>query len=120
MKRAALMMIVVVVATVLSPPPAEAQQPPASSAPAASLGLHAYPKNEQSASEQRSDEEHCYDRARKQTGTDPTHLAAQPQEPAPPSSPPPGAGMGRGAAGAAARFKRVFRACLEGRDYRVR
>lgn len=47
--------------------------PPGSalSSPAKSVGLFAYPKNQQNADQQLKDETECYGSAKQQTGTDP-------------------------------------------------
>ncbi len=44
---------------------------PSASSPAKSIGLFAYPKNQQSADQQLKDENGCYGSAREQTGIDP-------------------------------------------------
>lgn len=41
------------------------------SSPAASVGMFAYPRNQQNAAQQRHDESQCYESARQQTGIDP-------------------------------------------------
>jgi len=49
-----------------------AQQPPAADAsPAKSIGLFAYPKNQQNADQQRKDENECFASAKQQSGIDP-------------------------------------------------
>lgn len=54
--------------------PATAQSPGSGPAwsPAKSLGMFAYPKNNQSADQQLKDESECYGSARQQSGVDPT------------------------------------------------
>jgi hypothetical protein len=48
-----------------------AQQSGAASSPAKSIGMYAYPKNQQSADQQLKDENECYASAKQQSGTDP-------------------------------------------------
>ena len=63
---------------------AMAQVPPSgasASSPAKSIGLFAYPKNQQSAEQQLKDENECYSSAKQQTGVD-----AQAPPPAAPSA----------------------------------
>ena len=56
-----------------SPPTAApaAQQAGAASSPAKSIGMFAYPKNEQSADQQLKDENECFASAKQQSGIDP-------------------------------------------------
>ena len=53
-----------------SAPPA-AQQSQTASSPAKSIGLFAYPKNQQSADQQLKDENECFASGKQQTGIDP-------------------------------------------------
>jgi hypothetical protein len=109
----------ILVAAIATGATAIAQEPPA---PGASLGVHAYPLDQQDADQQRSDETHCFGGARDKTGVDPFAPAAPPP-PAP--AVPPAAGAARGAARGAAsnaatdEFKRAYASCLGGRGYRV-
>ena len=48
-----------------------AQQAGAASSPAKSIGMFAYPKNEQSADQQLKDENECFASAKQQSGIDP-------------------------------------------------
>ena len=75
----------------------QAQTAPATQSPAARLGVFPYPKNQQSAEQQRKDENECYGWAKQQTGIDP----AAPPPPPPEAQKIKGAGA-RGAAGGAA------------------
>jgi YMGG-like Gly-zipper len=54
-----------------SPAPPAAQKTQAASSPAKSIGLFAYPKNQQSADQQLKDENDCFASAKQQTGIDP-------------------------------------------------
>ncbi len=56
-----------------------AQNAPPASSPAKSIGMFAYPKNQQNIDQQLKDETECYDSARQQTGVDPQ--AASPAAP---------------------------------------
>ena len=51
--------------------PTPAKQSDAASSPAKSIGMFAYPKNQQSADQQLKDENECYASAKQQTGIDP-------------------------------------------------
>ena len=51
-----------------APPP---QQAGTASSPAQSLGMFAYPKNQQSADQQLKDENECFPSAKQQSGIDP-------------------------------------------------
>src|SRR5437773_9935201 len=53
-----------------SAPPAT-QQSQAASSPAKSIGMFAYPKNQQSADQQLKDENECFASAKQQSGVDP-------------------------------------------------
>lgn len=46
--------------------------------PAKSIGMYAYPKNQQNADQQLKDESQCYGSAKQQTGVDPQSAATQP------------------------------------------
>src|SRR6266576_3254233 len=48
-----------------------AQNAPPASSPAKSIGMFAYPKNQQNADQQLKDETECYSSAKQQTGVDP-------------------------------------------------
>lgn len=60
-----------------SAPPASAstQQPAANASPAKSVGMFAYPKNQQTADQQLKDENECFASAKQQTGIDPQAAA---------------------------------------------
>ena len=62
------MFLVVVCAGAVWSPVVQAQ----SSSPAAGIGLYAYPRNKQDATQQQKDENECYGAARQNTGVDPT------------------------------------------------
>ena len=54
-------------------------QAPAPNSPSASVGLYAYPENNQSASQQAKDENECFGSAKQQTGVDPFALRRSPE-----------------------------------------
>ena len=65
-----------------TPAPNPAKQSDAASSPAKSIGMFAYPKNQQSADQQLKDENECFASAKQQSGIDPQ---ARPQPPKPKS-----------------------------------
>jgi len=107
----------IVLLSLLLSTPGLAQTPPNDWSAAKSVGMFAYPKNQQSADQQRKDESECYGSAKQQSGVDPQtpapsapsaeqQQAAQQQaaKQAAESAPKGGAvkGSARGAAGGAA------------------
>lgn len=58
--------------------PAQTQQPASATSPAKSIGMFAYPKNQQTADQQLKDENECFASAKQQTGI-------EPQAPPPPT-----------------------------------
>jgi hypothetical protein len=77
-----------------------AEQAPAAS-PAKSLGVYAYPRKQQTESQQAKDEKKCYGSAKKQTGVDPQVVAATPPTAGNQPNGSAARGAARGAAGGA-------------------
>jgi hypothetical protein len=85
---------------VQSAPPVAPQAQVIPAAPGPTIGLYAYPLQQQDAFTQKGDERYCWQWSRAQTGIDP--LAGPPPAGAPPPPSPPAAGAARGAAWGAA------------------
>jgi hypothetical protein len=72
MRNASMLPIVLLVLLLAVSGMAQSSSPGlASSSPAKSIGMFAYPKNQQSADQQLKDETECYSSAKQQTGVDP-------------------------------------------------